>query len=56
MIEDREKATEYAIKQLKKGDVLLIAGKGGESYQEIMGIKYSYDDKDVVKTVIGKLK
>ena len=56
VIEDREKATEYAIKQLKKGDVLLIAGKGGESYQEIMGIKYSYDDKDVVKTVLGKLK
>ena len=56
VIEDREKATEYAIKQLKKGDVLLVAGKGGESYQEIMGIKYSYDDKDVIKSVLGKLK
>ncbi|MDE6412174.1 MAG: UDP-N-acetylmuramoyl-L-alanyl-D-glutamate--2,6-diaminopimelate ligase, partial [Clostridia bacterium] len=56
VIEDREKATEYAVKQLKKGDVLLVAGKGGESYQEIMGIKYSYDDKDVIKSVLGKLQ
>ena len=56
VIEDREKATEYAIKRLKKGDVLLVAGKGGESYQEIMGIKYSYDDKDVIKSVLEKLQ
>ena len=56
VIEEREKATEYAIKRLKKGDVLLVAGKGGESYQEIMGIKYSYDDKDVIKSVLEKLK
>ena len=55
-IEDREKATEYALRQLEKGDVLLVAGKGGESYQEIMGIKYSYDDKDVIKSILGKLK
>lgn len=56
VIEDREKATEYALKQLSAGDVLLVAGKGGEDYQEIMGIKYSYDDKDVIKSVLGKLQ
>lgn len=56
VIEDREKATEYALRQLKKGDVLLVAGKGGESYQEIMGIKYSYDDKDVIKSFLGKMQ
>ena len=55
-IEDREKATEYAVKQLEKGDILLVAGKGGESYQEIMGIKYSYDDKAVIRSVLKKLK
>ncbi len=55
VVEDREKATEYALKQLGKGDVLLVAGKGGETYQEIMGIKYSYDDKDVIKSSLGKL-
>ena len=55
-VEEREKGTEYAVNLLTAGDILLIAGKGGETYQEIMGIKYSYDDKDVVKTVLGKLK
>lgn len=54
-IEDRERAIEYAIGLLKNGDVLLVAGKGGETTQEIMGIKYSFNDKDVIDSVIGKL-
>ncbi len=54
-VEERERATEYALKMLSKGDVLLVAGKGGETYQEIMGIKYSYNDKDVIKSLFGKL-
>lgn len=54
-IEEREEATKYAISLLEKGDVLLIAGKGGEHEQEIMGIKYSYNDKDVVRSVLEKL-
>lgn len=53
IIEDREKATEYAIDLLEEGDVLLVAGKGGECEQEIMGIKYSYSDKTVIKTILG---
>ncbi len=54
-VEEREKAIEYALKLLGEGDVLLIAGKGGETYQEIMGIKFDYNDKDTVKKIIGKL-
>ncbi len=54
-VEEREKAIEYALKLLREGDVLLIAGKGGETYQEIMGIKFDYNDKDTVKKIIGKL-
>ena len=53
-IEDREKATGYALNRLRGGDVLLIAGKGGETYQEIMGIKYGYDDKDVITSYLRK--
>ncbi len=56
VVEDREKATEYALGLLKKGDVLLVAGKGGETSQEIMGIKYNYNDKAVIRSLIGKLK
>ena len=54
-VEEREKATEYALKLLEDGDVLLVAGKGGETYQEIMGIKYDYNDKHVIRSLIGKL-
>ncbi len=54
-IEERDKAIEYALKLLKEGDVLLVAGKGGETYQEIMGIKYDFNDKDLIVKLIGKL-
>lgn len=54
VVEEREHAIAYAIGLLSDGDVLLIAGKGGEKYQEIMGIKYDYEDKAVVRSIIGK--
>lgn len=52
-VTDREIAIEYALNLLEKGDVLLIAGKGGENYQEIMGVKHSYNDGAVIKKLIG---
>jgi UDP-N-acetylmuramoyl-L-alanyl-D-glutamate--2,6-diaminopimelate ligase len=48
-IENREDAIFYALNIAKKGDVILIAGKGNEKYQEILGIKKLYNDKDTVK-------
>ncbi|MBQ8309097.1 MAG: UDP-N-acetylmuramoyl-L-alanyl-D-glutamate--2,6-diaminopimelate ligase [Clostridia bacterium] len=52
VVPDRKKAIEYAIDTLQKGDVLLVAGKGGEEYQEIMGIKYSFNDNDIIEKII----
>ncbi len=52
-VTERETATEYAINLLEKDDILLVAGKGGEYYQEIMGIKHSYNDNTVIKKIIG---
>ncbi len=52
-VTEREIATEYAMRLLEKGDILLVAGKGGEDYQEIMGIKHSYNDNTVIKNIIG---
>jgi UDP-N-acetylmuramoyl-L-alanyl-D-glutamate--2,6-diaminopimelate ligase len=49
VIPKREKAIEYALDIVQKGDVLLVAGKGGEQYQEIMGIKYPFNDNDILK-------
>lgn len=54
IVEERERAIAYALSILSGGDILLIAGKGGEKYQEIMGIKYDYEDKAVVRSMIGK--
>ena len=53
IIPDREKGIEYAIDRLSQGDVLLVAGKGGEHYQEIMGIKYLLSDEDIIKACVG---
>jgi UDP-N-acetylmuramoyl-L-alanyl-D-glutamate--2,6-diaminopimelate ligase len=46
-IEDRKEAIKTACLFAKKGDIILIAGKGHETYQEINGVKYDFDDKKV---------
>ncbi len=51
-IEKREVATRYALARLQQGDILLIAGKGGETTQEIMGVKHYYSDKETVLKLI----
>jgi UDP-N-acetylmuramoyl-L-alanyl-D-glutamate--2,6-diaminopimelate ligase len=38
----------------RKGDVLLVAGKGHENYQEIKGVKYPFDDKVIINEIINK--
>jgi UDP-N-acetylmuramoyl-L-alanyl-D-glutamate--2,6-diaminopimelate ligase len=53
VIPEREVAIEYALDCLQNGDVLLIAGKGGENYQEKLGIKYAYNDKEFIIKTIG---
>lgn len=52
-VTEREVATEYAVRLLAANDILLVAGKGGENYQEIAGIKHSYNDNTVIKNIIG---
>lgn len=52
-VTERDVATEYAVRLLAQDDILLVAGKGGEHYQEIMGIKHYYDDNMVIKKIIG---
>lgn len=55
-VQEREKATKYAIKRLQKGDILLLAGKGGEKTQEIMGKQIPYDDKEVISSILSSLE
>jgi UDP-N-acetylmuramoyl-L-alanyl-D-glutamate--2,6-diaminopimelate ligase len=48
-ITDRREAIKAAVGSARKGDIILIAGKGHETYQEINGVKHDFDDKKVVK-------
>ena len=50
-IVDRREAIRTACMMAEKGDVILIAGKGHEDYQEIKGVKHHFDDKEVVKEI-----
>ncbi len=55
-IENREMAIGYALSRLSSGDVLVVAGKGAEEYQEVMGIKFKFSDREVIKDTIAKIK
>lgn len=47
-IEDRREAIKTAVMMAKRGDIILIAGKGHEDYQEVKGVKHHFDDAEVV--------
>ena len=50
-ITDRKEAIRTASMMAQKGDVILIAGKGHEDYQEIKGVKHHFDDREVVREI-----
>jgi UDP-N-acetylmuramoyl-L-alanyl-D-glutamate--2,6-diaminopimelate ligase len=54
-ISDRKSAIKTAIAQANPGDIILIAGKGHETYQEINGVKYDFDDLEIAKTLTNQL-
>ena len=49
---DRKEAIRYAIENAKEGDVIVLAGKGHEDYQEINGEKYHMDEREIVADVV----
>ena len=50
-IVDRKEAIKTACMLAQKGDVILIAGKGHEDYQEIKGVKHHFDDREIVREI-----
>ena len=52
-IVDRKEAIRTAAMMAKKGDVILVAGKGHENYQEINGVKHHFDDHEVIREIYG---
>lgn len=53
VIENRRDAIEYALKNARKNDVIILAGKGHENYQEINGGKHHFDEKEIVAEILG---
>ena len=55
IIFDRTEAIQHAIKMANKNDLVILAGKGHETYQEINGVKHPFHEKEIVKEYIEKL-
>jgi UDP-N-acetylmuramoyl-L-alanyl-D-glutamate--2,6-diaminopimelate ligase len=55
-ITDRREAIKTAVSLAQKEDIVLVAGKGHEKYQEIKGVKYDFDDKKVLKEMFELLE
>ena len=56
VVVDRTEAIAQAIKMATKRDIVVLAGKGHETYQEINGVKHPYDERVIVKEIIEKMK
>lgn len=51
---DRKEAISYAIEHGEPGDIIVLAGKGHEDYQEIKGVKYTMDERDLIADILKK--
>ncbi len=56
IIPDRKEAIKYAIETAKDGDIVLLLGKGHEDYQEIEGVRYPFDERDIIADIMVELK
>ena len=54
-IDDRKEAIKYAIENAQKGDFIVLLGKGHETYQEIKGVKYHFDEREAVAEIKEEL-
>ena len=51
-VPDRKDAIAWSIDHARKGDVIVLAGKGHEDYQVIKGVKYPMDERELVRKVL----
>lgn len=54
VIPDRREAIKYCMEHAEDGDIVVLAGKGHEDYQEIKGVKYHLDEREVIADIINK--
>lgn len=56
IIENRREAIRYALQMGREGDVIILAGKGHETYQDVMGVKRPFDEKVVVSELLEEIR
>ena len=56
VIEDRRKAIQYAMDIAEKDDIIILAGKGHETYQEINGVKHHLDEREEVAAYLNETR
>ena len=56
MIENRREAIRHALEMGREGDVIILAGKGNENYQEIKGVKRPFDEKVIVRELLEEMR
>lgn len=56
VIPDRKEAIKYCIENAQDGDIVVLAGKGHEDYQEIKGVKYPFDERVVIADILKEIK
>lgn len=55
MIQDRKEAIRYCLLNARDGDVIVLAGKGHEDYQEINGVKYPMDERILIREIVEEM-
>ncbi len=55
VIPDRKEAIKYSITHAEEGDIILLLGKGHEDYQEIEGVRYPFDERDIIADILKEI-
>lgn len=56
VVPNRKEAIRYCIENAQDGDIIVLAGKGHEDYQEIKGVKYHMDERELIKEILDEMK
>lgn len=56
IVPNRKEAIRYCIENAQDGDIIVLAGKGHEDYQEIKGVKYHMDERELIKEILDEMK
>ena len=56
VVENRREAIAAALRMAQENDVIILAGKGHETYQEIQGVKYPFDERIVVQELLAEIR